>query len=256
MPIPIIAAALANPATTSAIISGVGGLVKGIGGGIQARKARKAAAEAQGRLEERKAQFAALDTSNPYANMENVYEDLTVDQRAADFQMQQSMQSQANVMQQMRGAAGSSGIAGLAQVLANQGALSAQRASASIAQQERVNQLKALGEEARLQGLEQSGELMSRQLQFQKLDALMGMDATDVAAARAQQAAGRKTMWGGVGDVAKAGASYVTGGGMDESFMGDWNAARVGAGKTTIGGGASFIEEDDPLYNTIMNDNS
>ena len=64
-----------------------------IAGGIQAKNAREAAATAQADLDAKKAQFAALDTSNPYANMENVYEDLTIDQRAAEFQAQQAAQS-------------------------------------------------------------------------------------------------------------------------------------------------------------------
>ena len=48
------------------------------------------------------------------------------------------------MMQNLRGAAGSSGIAGLAQALANQGALQTQQISASIGQQESANQ-KAAG---------------------------------------------------------------------------------------------------------------
>ena len=43
-------------------------------------------------------------------------------------------------MQGLRGAAGGSGIAGLAQALANQGQLQTQRISASIGQQEAANQ--------------------------------------------------------------------------------------------------------------------
>ena len=68
--------------------------------------------------------------------MENTMEDLTINQQQAEFEKQQAMQSQANIMGQMRGAAGSSGIAALAQSLANQGSLQAQRASASIGAQE------------------------------------------------------------------------------------------------------------------------
>ena len=91
---------------------------------------------------------------NPYANMENVYEDQTVDLKAAEFAKEQSQQSAANIMASMKGAAGGSGIAGLAQVLANQGAKQAQQASASIGQQEKANQARALGESGRLQQLD------------------------------------------------------------------------------------------------------
>ena len=95
---------------------------------------------------------------NPYANMENVYEDQTVDLKAAEFAKEQSQQSAANIMASMKGAAGGSGIAGLAQVLANQGAKQAQQASASIGQQEKANQARALGESGRLQQLDREGE--------------------------------------------------------------------------------------------------
>ena len=95
---------------------------------------------------------------NPYESMENVYEDATVNMKAAEFEREQSHQSMANIMQQMQGAAGSSGVAGLAQVLANQGVKQAQQASVSIAQQEKQNQMLALGESGRLQQLEREGE--------------------------------------------------------------------------------------------------
>ena len=95
---------------------------------------------------------------NPYADMENVYEDQTVDLKAAEFAKEQSQQSAANIMASMKGAAGGSGIAGLAQVLANQGAKQAQQASADIGRQEQANQARALGEAGRIQQLDREGE--------------------------------------------------------------------------------------------------
>jgi len=95
---------------------------------------------------------------NPYADMENVYEDQTVDLKAAEFAKEQSQQSAANIMASMKGAAGGSGVAGLAQVLANQGAKQAQQASADIGRQEQANQARALGESGRLQQLDREGE--------------------------------------------------------------------------------------------------
>ena len=102
---------------------------------------------------------------NPYADMENVYEDLTVDLKAAEFAKEQSQQSAANIMASMKGAAGSSGVAGLAQVLANQGAKQAQQASADIGRQEQANQARALGEAGRLQQLDREGEQKADMLQ-------------------------------------------------------------------------------------------
>ena len=101
--------------------------------------------------------------TNPYADMENVYEDQTVDLKAAQFAKEQSQQSMSNIMQGMKGAAGGSGVAGLAQVLANQGAKQAQQASASIGQQEQANQARASAEAGKLQGLERQGDIMGRE---------------------------------------------------------------------------------------------
>jgi hypothetical protein len=95
---------------------------------------------------------------NPYENMENVYEDQTVNLKQAEFEKEQSQQGLANIMSQMKGAAGGSGVAGLAQVLANQGAKQAQQASISIGKQEQANQTRARREAGRLQQLEVEGE--------------------------------------------------------------------------------------------------
>ena len=85
---------------------------------------------------------AFADIQNPLENlsMENVFEDLTVNQQQAEFERDTMAQQRANIMGQMRGAAGGSGIAGLAQAMANQDALSTQKISASIGQQEAMNQ--------------------------------------------------------------------------------------------------------------------
>ena len=105
-----------------------------------------------------------MDIINPYAqltnrfaDMENVFEDLTVNQQEAQFQAQQGAQQRANVMQSMKGAAGSSGIAGLAQTMANQGALQTQRISASIGQQETRNHALAARGAASVQQMERQG---------------------------------------------------------------------------------------------------
>ena len=77
---------------------------------------------------------------NQFEGMENAFEDLTVNTQQAEFEAQQNQQQQANIMSQMAGAAGGSGIAALAQSMANQGALQAQKAAASIGAQESQNQ--------------------------------------------------------------------------------------------------------------------
>jgi flagellar motor protein MotB len=142
-----------------------------LSGGAGRRREQRAANEDLGNQmdawEDTKMTNPYAGVKNPYADMENVYEDQTVDLKAAEFAKEQNQQQAANIMQSLKGAAGGSGVAGLAQVLANQGAKQAQQASASIAQQEQANQARARAEAGRLQQLElegaQKADLMERE---------------------------------------------------------------------------------------------
>jgi hypothetical protein len=178
---------------------------------IAAGEARDEAEAAQRELDRQKDAFRDLDTTNPYLNMENVMEDLTINQQQAEFMRTQQMESQANVMQQMRGAAGSSGIAALAQVLANQGALDAQKASASIAEQEAANQLAERTETARIQGLEREGELISRQAEMGKIQSLMGMAADEVSVARSMEMQAEAQRMAAIQQIAEGGMDVAMG---------------------------------------------
>ena len=193
----------------SAVVSAGVGVYKAVQGKKAADAAAIEAGKAREEMEKHKKAFEALDTSNPYLNMENTMEDLTINQQQAEFEKQNNMQNQANIMGQMRGAAGSSGIAALAQSLANSGSLNAQKASASIGAQEAANQKLERGEASRIQGLEREGDLMSRNMQFGKIDTMMGMSADEVSNAQAMEAAGRQQMMAGIGDAASGVGSLV-----------------------------------------------
>ena len=196
-------------AAGAAIVSAGVGLYKAIDGGIRAKKARKAAEKAQREIDKQKAMFASLDTSNPYANMENTMEDLTVNQQSAEFMKQQQMQSQANILDQLRSSAGGSGIAALAQTLANQGNLAAQKASADIAKQEQANQMAERQEASKIQGLEREGELISRQAEAGKIQSLLGLAADEKSNQLAAQSAARGDMFEGISDIGQAGFDYA-----------------------------------------------
>ena len=168
----------------AAVVGATVSVVQSTQANNRAKEQAQLAKDAQDELDRAKDQFKTLDTSNPYLDMENVYEDLTVNKEAAEFERSQMLQSQANTMNQMRTAAGSSGIAALAQTLANTGAIAAQKTSASIATQEQANTLKERGEEARLQGLEREGELISRQAEMGIIQSMMGMSADEINVAR------------------------------------------------------------------------
>ena len=225
----------------------VGGVYKGIQAGKAAKKADKAAQEAAAEKERMRDMLSNVDTSNPfegmqnqfaglqnpYSGLENTMEDLTVNQQEADFQAQQFAQSQANIMDGLRGAAGSSGIAALAQSLAKQGSLAAQKSSASIGKQEAANQAAAAKEAGRLQSQEAKGdfdvaqqiakgqadvdvnvargEQQSQQLEMRK-NQILFQDASSTAA-NAQQAAqnAQQAKTDAIGDTIGSGFDFLGG---------------------------------------------
>ena len=113
---------------------------------------------------------------NPYQDMENVYEDLTVNQQQAQFQAQQAQQTRANIMAQMEGAAGGSGIAALAQAMANQGQLTTRQISADIGQQEAQNQRLAAQGAGNVQTLERQGAAWVQQANMDRQATILGME--------------------------------------------------------------------------------
>ncbi len=181
------------------IIGGIAGIASGIIGSKQRRREQKLA---QGEFDMYKAQLESRDTSNPYANMENVYEDLTVNTQAADFAAQQQAQGQANIMDKFAGAAGGSGIAGLAQAMAQQQAQSAQAAAVDIGQQERSNLMAERSMAGQLQAQDREGQLMSRQMENQKTNTLLGMAQGRLGAANLAREQAKQAVIGGIGQVA------------------------------------------------------
>ena len=127
-------------------------------------------------LDEQKQQYREFTFENPYADMENFYEDLEVSTEAAEFQMEQGRQQRATLLSQLRGAAGASGIAGLAQTLAGQGQLQARQVSVDIAQQERQNAMLAARGAQQTDMLRRQGEAAVQQAEFGRESTLLGME--------------------------------------------------------------------------------
>ena len=202
----------------------VGGGMKiwGAAKGAEARKAEQLAANKE--LAERKAAYEDMDTSNPYADLENVFEDLTVNTQQAEMMNQQNQQNQANLMQGMNQAAGGSGVAGMAQAMANQSQLQTQQASASIGQQESANQKAAMAEESRLQSQEARGERETQKLEKDKIETLFGMSQQRKISADAARQRATDAMASGIGDI----AGGVLGGVM--TGVGNTRAKKAGEG--------------------------
>jgi len=199
------------------------GLV-GLGASYIGGKKRLAARdEAQAAYDESLKDYLSQDTSNLYANMQNTAEDLTVNTQAADFMAAQQAQNLSNVLGQTRQAAGGSGVAALAQSLANIQSRNAAQAAASIGQQEAANQRMAAQQAAKIQMAERKGAETSRALEAQMLGTKFQIDAGQLATseaaiqeARMQRAEAVGQLAGGIGNLATAALMGYSG---DNGFL-------------------------------------
>ena len=191
-------------AAAGAVVGIVGGVSKMVGASKRKKEAAAAQKKAKAEMDAKKKQYEALDTSNLNKNMENKLEELTINQKGMQLQTQQGQQQRANIMQQMQGAAGGSGIAALAQQMANQGQLAAQKAAATIGDQEAANQKAAAEEAANIQRQKIEGAEKARTLQYDKTSNLMNLAAGEAAAAGAAKDAARQEFSSGIGQIASS----------------------------------------------------
>tara|TARA_R100001594_G_scaffold70693_1_gene105106 strand:- start:88 stop:1119 length:1032 start_codon:yes stop_codon:yes gene_type:complete len=219
-------AANMSPQAMMGAAQGVGGILQGLIGSTRRKNEQIAAQDEYDKILQ---QYKDLDTSNLYADfenqftgMENVYEDLTVNRQQAEFERDMFRQQQANIMQGFSAAAGGSGIAGLAQALANQGQIAARQAGASIgAQESRINMLRAQ-EAGRLQQLERTGEAQAeamrlagaeraRGLEYRQTATQLGMSQQRLAQANMARARAQAALYGGIGSLAGTAAMAAIG---------------------------------------------
>ena len=203
----------------------VGGAVK-LYQGSQERKARKKEQErANQEMAEQKQALQGLDMSNPYANLQNTYEDLTVNQQQLEYQTQQAQVNQANTMQALQGAAGGSGIGALAQSLYNQGELATQKAGAMVGQQERANQMAAAQQAATIQTQQAQGKQWSINKQQEAITGQLSSARADKAVADAGASAARTAQMQGWGEIVGGVAGGVQAGQANQQAGGTfWNA--------------------------------
>mgnify|MGYP003112923585 CR=1 FL=1 len=204
----------------SFLIAGAAVVSAGVGvyNAVSANKSKKEAERQEAikrkEMDKLKSQYSNLDTSNPFLNMENTMEDLTVNQQQAQMVNQQGQQQRANIMGQMKGAAGGSGIAALAQQMAQSGQLASQKSAASIGQQESANQMAAARQAAAIQGKERSGDVMSRNWERDNISTQLGMSQSEVAAERQKAALSeqqKQDAMAGVASSVMTGATAMSG---------------------------------------------
>jgi len=203
-------------------------------GALQGRKARiEEQKQANAELARRKVDLEGADVSNPYANMENTFEDLTVNKLQSEEEFRQNQQNTANIMQNMQGAAGAGGAASLAQAMSNQGAQQAARASASIGQQESANQKLKAGEASKIQSKDRYGRMLEQDRTLDKKETLMGL---------AQQ---RKI---GADEARQRAKEQMISGGKDAGNAAQMALQMKGSPMKSIKGGVSGFKMKGPLF--------
>ena len=248
-----------SPAKFIGAVSAGLGILKGVTSIIGAQQEKKRLREenqiAKGNYQQTRRDIQDLEITNPYKDLntsfENTFEDMTVNQQQAQFQAQQGAQARANLLSNLQGAAGGSGIAGLAQAMANQQQTQTQQISANIGQQEAANQRasaqgamnvqnmtqQAQQTVARGEGIRRAGE---NQRQMNLLDLRSGRQQAQ-ADFRGQIQAQKNAVMGGIGDIVGAGlGGFAAGGGFSKggfkmnSFLG--KAPKIDFSKAIVSG--------------------
>tara|TARA_R100000900_G_scaffold82130_1_gene64417 strand:+ start:16085 stop:16738 length:654 start_codon:yes stop_codon:yes gene_type:complete len=185
-----------------------------IGSMIGSRARKRELREAELGYDKQLAALESQDISNPYMNQENVYEDLTVNTQEADMLAAQQQQSLANTMGNLQGAAGGSGIAALAQSMANQQSQNLQRATASIGAQEQANQMKQMAQQDVLNQRFIQGEMYNRKAQASRNAGMLGRAEQRFTDAIAAKQAATDQLMSGIGQVTGFGSETLPGGSL------------------------------------------
>lgn len=193
----------------ASIATGLASIAGGIiGGGKRRREQRAAEAE----LAQKRQAYETFEFKDPTAQMTNPFEDLTVNQQQAQFESQQQQQALASTLSGLGAAAGGSGVASLAQTLAQQQAANLQRSAASIGQQEQQIQMAKAQGAQQLQQQRAAGAQYVQEQEFGRTETLLDMAAQRKAAADAARQQATQAIVGGIGQVASGVASAATGG--------------------------------------------
>lgn len=202
-----------DPGAFGQIAQGLAGVAGGLIGGRARRREQR---EARKELATQRQAYETFEFKDPTAQMTNPFEDLTVNQQAAQFTAQQQQQALSGTLGQLQQVAGASGIGALAQALAQQQSQNLQAASASIAQQESANQMaRARGQQA-LEQQRAAGAQYVQEKEFGRTEQLYNIAAARKAAADEARKQATEGLIGGVANIAagagRMAAAAATGG--------------------------------------------
>ena len=154
----------------AAIGSTLGGLVGGLFGSKdeEQKPVQTGPTAAEIDLERRLTEYegAEFKTTNPYGKM-------TVNLQAAEFQRDQRAQSQADILQSMRGAGGAAGGASLAAAMSRQAGEKERAISADIGRQEQEIQMKYLDQSV-------ANQQAKQQFELDKMSTMLGINMAQV----------------------------------------------------------------------------
>jgi len=200
-----------NAAMAEGIGTAASGLFTAVGSLFGGRARRREQRRARREQRRYKNAYAGLDTSNLALGQQNMFEDLTVNQQQAKFQAEQQNQGLANILETQNTVAGGSGIASVAQALANQQSKNIAQSAISIGQQEQQNQILQQRAASQIQQQEIQGAAAARNLQYEKTGTLLGMSNERLASANKARQDATSALFGGLGDMAAGTAEIVAG---------------------------------------------
>ena len=214
-------AAKSDPGAFGQIAEGLAGIAGGIIGGRARRQEQR---EARTEFADQRRAYEQFEFQDPTANITNAFEDLTVNQQQAKFASQQQQQALAGTLSGLSGAAGGSGIAALAQSLAQQQSRNLQAASASIGQQEAANQMARARGQQMLEQQRAQGAQYVQEREFGRTEDMYNTAAARKAAADEARKQATEGLVGGVANVAvgagRVAAAAATGGASEAAMMG------------------------------------
>lgn len=194
-----------------AVIGAAAGLAK-VGIGLSKKKKLKdKLKKARDKQREAFNQYATRPITNPSEDLENTYEDLQVNTQQAEFEARQNQQAQSDILGGLKSAAGSSGVAGLAQVMANKYTEDTERASATMGAQEASNDRAKAGGAASVQSQKAAGESQRQQMELGRDQNILQYRAGQTAGRQQAMSDNNQMIMSGIGDVAGAGMQYFGG---------------------------------------------
>ena len=187
----------------------IGGAAQVAGSLIGGRKRRAEQKQAQGAYDQADSNLANFQFQNYNKDLENVYEDQTINQQATNVQ---SQQTDAGLAQGLDAIVAGGGGGGSAQAIANAALQSKQGISADIAGQEQQNQASRLDAQSSIDQAVVDKEDENQARRFGQQQQQFGLKTQKLNQANAARQQATDQLVGGIGSIAGGVASAATGG--------------------------------------------